>query len=335
MKVAFFSTKPYDRQFFEAANQDFGLDIHFFEARLDQETSGLGAGFPVVCAFVQDRLDSRVLTDLAAGGTRLIALRSAGFNNVDLEAAGSLGFTVVRVPAYSPHAVAEYAVGLMLSLNRKLHRAVSRVREHNFELQGLLGFDMNGRTAGIVGTGKIGATVARILNGFGCKLLAYDMHRSQECESLGVEYVELHELLARSDLISLHTPLNPSTHHLINPAAVAMMKPGVILINTSRGAVVDTAAVIDGLKTRRIGGLGLDVYEEEGDVFYRDLSGEVLEDDQLARLLSFPNVIVTGHQAFFTEDALREIALTTLSNIQDVVEGRPCANKVVAQELTR
>lgn len=335
MKVAFFSTRPFDRRFFEAANQKYGHDLHYFESRLTAETSGLAAGFPAVCAFVQDQLDATVLKDLAEGGSQLIALRSAGFNNVGMNAAAEHDLTVVRVPAYSPHAVAEYAVGLMLALNRKVHRALDRVREHNFELQGLIGFDMHGRTAGIVGTGKIGTVVARILRGFGCKLLTFDVKENEECKELGVEYVALDDLLGRSDIITLHAPLNPKTHHFVNADAVARMKPDVMLINTSRGAVVDTAAVIEGLKSHQIGSLGLDVYEEEGDVFYRDLSDEVLEDDQLARLLTCVNVIVTIHQAFFTEDALEEIADTTLANIQDVEQGRGCPNALKADQMTK
>jgi D-lactate dehydrogenase len=335
MRVAFFSTKSFDRESFDGANVEGRHALHYFEARLTADTSGLAAGYPAVCAFVNDEVDAETLEGLARGGTRVVALRCAGFNNVDLAAASRVGIAVVRVPAYSPHAVAEFAVGLMLTLNRKIHRAYARVREGNFQLQGLTGFDMNRRTVGIVGTGQIGETLAKILRGFGCRLLGFDVRENPACVALGVEYVSLDELFARSDVISLHTPLNPKTHHLINAEAVARMKPGVMIVNTSRGAVIDTSAVIEGLKQRRIGALGLDVYEEEEAVFFRDLSGEVLDDDQLARLLTFPNVIVTSHQAFLTEDALHEIATTTLTNIADVEQGRPCPNAVKPPEPGR
>ncbi|MFQ5846349.1 MAG: 2-hydroxyacid dehydrogenase [Candidatus Methylomirabilales bacterium] len=335
MKVAVFSTKPYDRTFLEAANAAHGHGLVFFEPHLTHETSTLAAGFPAVCVFVNDRLDASVLGALARQGTRVIALRCAGFNNVDLAAAADLGLSVVRVPAYSPHAVAEHAVALILALNRKIHRAHARVREGNFALEGLLGFDLCGRTVGIVGTGKIGAVIARIMKGFGCQLQAHDPFRNPECEALGVHYVSLSELLARSDIVTLHCPLTPDTHHLINPAVLGQMKPGVMLINTSRGAVIDTGAVIDALKSGQIGYLGLDVYEEEADLFFEDLSGRVIQDDVFARLLTFPNVIITGHQAFFTEQALRSIAETTLANLSDCEQGRACPNAVTVDRLRK
>lgn len=335
MKVAVFSTKPYDRTFLEAANAAHGHGLVFFEPHLTPETSALAAGFPAVCVFVNDRLDAKVLGALARQGTRVIALRCAGFNNVDLAAAHDRGLSVVRVPAYSPHAVAEHAVALILALNRKIHRAHARVREGNFALEGLLGFDLCGRTVGIVGTGKIGAVVARIMKGFGCQLLAHDPFRNPECEALGVHYVSLSELLARSDIVTLHCPLTPDTHHLINPAVLGQMKPGVMLINTSRGAVIDTGAVIDALKSGQIGYLGLDVYEEEADLFFEDLSGRVIQDDVFARLLTFPNVIITGHQAFFTEQALQSIAETTLANLSDCEQGRACPNAVTVDRLRK
>lgn len=333
MKVAFFSTKSFDRRFFEAANEKYAHDLTFFEPRLAEETAALAAGFPAVCAFVEDELHRGVLERLQAHGTKLIALRSAGFNHVDLEAAEELGVLVVRVPAYSPYAVAEHTVGLILALNRKVHRAYNRVREGNFSLEGLLGFDLRGKTVGIVGTGNIGRVVAQILRGFGCRLLAFDPFQNEECKSLGVRYVELPELFSESDVITLHCPLNPDTHHLIDAKAVSRMKRGVMLINASRGKVIDTSAVIGGLKSGQIGYLGLDVYEEEGDVFFRDLSNEVIQDDVLARLLTFPNVIVTGHQAFFTEEALENIAETTLSNVSDVEHGKECPNLIRAQSV--
>lgn len=328
MRVAVFSTKPYDRRFLQAANADAGHELVFFEPRLLPETVPLATGFEAVCAFVNDQLDRTVLTALAEGGTRLVALRSAGFNNVDLDAAEELGITLVRVPAYSPYAVAEHTVGLMLALNRHLPRASWRVREGNFALEGLLGFDMHGKTVGIIGTGKIGTVLAGILKGFGCELLGYDPYPNDACRELGLEYVALDDLFARSDIITLHLPLTPESHHLIDAAAIGKMKFGAMLINTSRGALLDTAAVIEGLKDGRIGSLGLDVYEEEADLFFEDLSNHVIRDDVFARLLTFPNVLITGHQAFFTEEALSAIAHTTLANITAVENGDPCPNTI-------
>jgi len=315
MRVAVFSTKNYDRMSLELANATYGHELVFFEPRLTQETTALAVQFPVVCVFVNDQLDATVLIRLARQGTRLIALRSAGFNNVDLIAARASGLTVVRVPAYSPYAVAEHTVGLILTLNRKIHRAYARVREGNFALDGLLGFDLHGRTVGIIGTGKIGAVVAHIMNGFGCQLLAYDPFPNPDCERLGLRYVSRPHLFAASDIITLHCPLTPETRHLINAEALGQMKSGVMLINTGRGALIDTQAVIEALKSGRIGYLGLDVYEEEADLFFEDLSDKVIRDDVFARLLTFPNVVITGHQGFFTEEALKNIAETTLANI--------------------
>ncbi|MEQ8995176.1 MAG: 2-hydroxyacid dehydrogenase [Coleofasciculus sp. B1-GNL1-01] len=333
MKVAVFNTKSYDRNFLETANANYNHDLVFFEPRLTQETTALAVGFPAVCVFINDQLDKTTLRVLAAQGTKLIATRSAGFNHIDLNAAAEFGITVVRVPAYSPYAVAEHTVGLILTLNRKIHRAYNRVREGNFSLDGFMGFDLHGRTVGIVGTGKIGFLVAQILHGFGCQLLAYDLYPNPDCEALGVKYVDLQELFATSDIISLHCPLTPQTRHLINAQSLAQMKSGVMLINTSRGALIDTRAVIDALKSRKIGYLGLDVYEQESNLFFEDLSTEVIEDDVFQRLLTFPNVLITGHQAFFTEDALQNIAQTTLSNISDVESGRPCPNEVSVQRV--
>jgi D-lactate dehydrogenase len=315
MRVAVFSTKPYDRQFLDAANASARHELAYLEPRLTLETAALTRGVTAVCAFVNDALPAEVLQALAGGGIRLLALRCTGFNNVDLAAARKLGITVARVPEYSPHAVAEHAVTLVLALNRNIHRAYARVREGNFALEGLLGFDMKGRTVGVVGTGRIGATFARILAGFGCTILAVDPAPDAACIAAGVRYVELPELLAASDIISLHCPLTPATHHLIDAAALARLRPGAMLINTSRGAVIDTPAVIAALKDGRLGHLGLDVYEEEADLFFEDLSDKVIQDDVFARLLSFPNVLVTGHQAFFTADALQGIAATTIANI--------------------
>jgi D-lactate dehydrogenase len=328
MKVAVFSTKAYDRRFLEAANGDHGHKLVFFEPHLTSDTAVLASEFPCVCVFVNDYLDGKTLKTLAQQGTRLIALRAAGYNNVDVKTATELGMTIVRVPAYSPYAVAEHTIGLILTLNRKIHRAYNRVREDNFSLDGLLGFDVHGRTIGIVGTGKIGVIVAQILKGFGCQLLAYDVYRNPECEALGATYVELPELFRASDIITLHCPLTPETYHLIDAEALEQMKQGVMLINTSRGALIDTEAVIGALKSRKVGHLGLDVYEQESDLFFEDLSEDVIQDDVFQRLLTFPNVLITGHQAFFTEDALKNIAETTLSNITDLEQGHPCPNEV-------
>lgn len=335
MRTIVFSTKDYERPFFDRINSEFGHDLTFLEARLSGETAALAAGFPAVCAFVNDDLDAGVLLELAGAGTKLIALRSAGFNNVDLHAAARLGVTVVRVPAYSPHAVAEHTIALILALNRKLYKAYNRVREANFSLDGLLGFDLNGRTAGVVGTGKIGVVAGRILAGFGCAVIASDPMENPAAIAAGMRYVPLRQLLETSDVITLHCPLLPSTRHLINDEAVARMKSGAMLINTSRGALIDTNAVISGLKSGRIGALGLDVYEEEADLFFEDLSGAVLQDDVFARLLTFPNVLITGHQAFFTREALENIIRTTLANIRVVEETASSPNEVKSDRVVR
>jgi D-lactate dehydrogenase len=331
MRVAVLSAKSYDREFLTAANADgdFKHELTFVEPRLTEQTAPLAHGFPAVCAFVNDHADRHVLQTLARGGTRLLALRCAGFNQVDLSAAKELGIAVVRVPAYSPYATAEHAVALMLALNRKIVRANARTREGNFSIEGLLGFDMHGKTAGVIGTGKIGSIVCRILHGFGCRLLAYDIVPNADCERLGVRYVSLQELYAESDIITLHCPLTPQTRHLINAAALECMKAGVMVVNASRGAMIDTPAVIEALKSGKIGYLGLDVYEEEENLFYEDRSLQGIPDDVFARLLTFPNVLITGHQAYFTREALRNIATTTLANIRDVEQGRPCVNAVI------
>lgn len=315
MDVTVFSTKPYDRRFLDAANASSGHQLSYLEARLSIETTSLAVGTEAVCVFVNDEVKAEVLASLASIGVRLVALRAAGFNNIDLEAAKQLGITVARVPAYSPHAVAEHTLALILTLNRKTHRAYNRVREGNFALEGLLGFDLRGKTAGVVGTGKIGEVVCRILTGFGCTVLAHDPQPNAACQAMGVRYVPMDELLPSSDIVTLHCPLTPDTHHLIDARALERMKQGVMLINTSRGAVIDTKAVLRGLKDGTIGYLGLDVYEEEADLFFEDLSSRVISDDVFARLLTFPNVLITGHQAFFTEEALANIAETTIANI--------------------
>lgn len=327
MEIAVFSAKPYDRASFEAANAEHGHGLDFLEARLDLETSILARG-RAVCCFVNDRLDAAVLEELAREGTRVVALRCAGFNHVDLAAAARLGLTVTRVPAYSPHAVAEHAMAMILTLNRKIHRAWARVREGNFSLEGLLGFDMHRKTVGVVGTGRIGKAMVSICRGFGCRILARDVREDPEVVAMGAEYVPGERLLEESDILTLHCPLTPETHHLVNARIVERMKPGVMLINTSRGALVDTAAVLEGLKSRRIGALGLDVYEEEEALFFRDLSAEGIPDDLLARLTTFPNVLVTGHQAFLTREALHGIATTTLGNVTAFELGERSGNEL-------
>lgn len=327
MKVALFGCKPYDRRFFETANESYNHELIFLEPHLHEKTAILAKDAEAVCIFVNDTLNADTLEILSNQGIRLIALRCAGYNNVDLEAARRFGIPVVRVPAYSPHAVAEHAIALILSLNRKIHRAYYRVREGNFSLNGLLGFDLYGRTVGIIGTGKIGYLVGQILSGFGCRILAYDPDPNSSFSQFG-QYVSLEQLYAESDIISLHCPLTEENRHLIGEKALSKMKPGVMLINTSRGGLIDTQAVIAGLKDKTIGYLAIDVYEKEADLFFEDLSSEVIQDDMFERLLTFPNVIVTGHQAFFTEQALHNIAETTLSNITEIETTHTCQNLV-------
>ena len=336
MKVALFSTKPYDRAFFLAANaQVGGHDLVFFEPRLTAETCPLSSGFQAVCPFVNDVLDSHVLLPLSKLGVRLIALRCAGFNNVDLEMAEHLGLTVTRVAAYSPHAVAEHTLALVLALDRKIHKAYNRVREGNFALEGLLGMELNGRTAGVVGTGKIGAIVARIFLGFGCKVLAHDVYPNADLTAAGVTYVPRDELFRQADIITLHCPLQPETFHIINEDSLAMMKRGVTLVNTSRGPLLDARAATRALKSGKLGALGLDVYEEEGDLFFEDLSNRVIQDDVFSRMLTFPNVLITGHQAFFTQRALEAIAQETLANITAFENGQPPPGRITAEMVRK
>ena len=330
MKTAVFSTKPYDREFIEKANESIGLELTFFEVRLGPHTVKLAEGFESICVFVNDQLDASVLIGLKKMGVKHIGLRCAGFNNVDLASADELGLIVTRVPAYSPYAVAEHAVALMLSLNRRIYWAHSRVRDGNYSLDGLLGFDLHGKTIGIVGTGKIGQCLAEALHGFGCKLLGVDRYENERCKEVGMEYVTFNEMLEQADIISLHCPLKPETHHLIDNEAVARMKRGVMLINTSRGRLIDTKAVLDGLKSGKIGYMGLDVYEEEEGLFFEDKTFEVRKDDDFARLTTFPNVIITGHQAYFTREALTRIAETTLSNLTAFASGEELVNRVTA-----
>jgi D-lactate dehydrogenase len=323
MIVAAFSMKPYDREFLERASHDTGIEWRWFESHLDADTVRLAEGATAVNCFVNDDLGSDVLERLHASGVRLVTLRCAGFNQVDLPTAARLGLPVVRVPEYSPHAVAEHAMGLVLMLDRKLHKAYNRVREGNFSLDGLLGFDLHGRTVGVVGTGKIGRCFAEIALGFGCRVLAHDPRPDAALAARGVAFVPLADLLAASDIVSLHCPLMPTTHHLIDATNIARMKPGVMLINTSRGGLVDTRAVIAALKTGRIGTLGLDVYEEEADLFFEDKSNVIIGDDVFSRLLTFPNVVVTAHQAFFTRNALEAIAAQTVRNLVHFERGEP------------
>ncbi len=333
MKVAVFSTKIYDRQFLNAANAQGQHELVFFDTQLNQHTALMADGFPCVCVFVNDQLDAKTLDILSTQGTYLLALRCAGFNNVDLEAAAERKITVVRVPDYSANSVAEYAVGLILALNRKIHRSYNRVREGNFSLDGLLGFDLHGRTVGVIGTGKIGLIFAKIMESFGCQVVGYDLYPNPKFEALGkARYVKLPELLASADVISLHCPLTPDTYHLINADTLNQMKPGVMLVNTSRGALMDTVALIAALKSHHVGSLGLDVYEQEADLFFEDLSNKIIQDDVFERLLTFPNVIVTGHQAFFTEEALLQIAKTTLANIISVEQHQPCPHEIRVPE---
>ncbi|MFK8183330.1 MAG: 2-hydroxyacid dehydrogenase [Phormidesmis sp.] len=328
MKTAFFSAKAYDKKSFEQTNQTFEHEITFFEPRLTAKTVALAANFPAICVFINDELGEHSLRELAANGTKVIALRCAGYNNVDLDVAKALNLTVVRVPAYSPYAVAEHAVGLIMMLNRKLYKAYNRVREDNFALKGLLGFDLHGKTVGIVGTGKIGECFARIMHGFGCHLLAYDVQENPALIDMGVSYVTLPTLLAQSDVISLHCPLLPSTYHMLNEESFNQLKPGAMVVNTSRGGLIDTKAAIGALKSGQLGYLGIDVYEDEGSLFFQDLSDTVIQDDIFQLLQSFPNVVITAHQAFFTQEALSNIANTTLQNISDLEAGNSCRNEV-------
>ena len=317
MKVAVFSTKAYDRDFLGAANIAAGNlhELRFHEAQLNTHSALLAQGCSAVCCFVNDHLDNAVLAQLAQYGIKLIALRCAGFNQVDLVAARELGICVARVPEYSPHAIAEHALGLILMLNRNLHRAHHRVRENDYSLNGLLGFDLLNKTVAVIGTGKIGRVFAKIMLGIGCKVIAFDPLPDPTLAAAGVGYTTLENLWPQADIISLHCPLNASTYHMINADSITRMKPGVMLVNTGRGGLIDTRAVISALKAKKIGYLGLDVYEEEGDLFFEDNSNNLLQDDVFARLLTFPNVIITGHQAFFTREALTAISETTIANI--------------------
>lgn len=332
-KIVFFGAKSYDRESFDKVNEQFGFELKYFKAHPSLDNVSLTQGAVAVCVFVNDPVNADVIRAMAGYGVKLIALRCAGFNNVDLQAAAEAGIRVVRVPAYSPHAIAEYALALMLAADRHIPRAVTRTRDANFSLQGLLGFDLYGKTLGVIGTGKIAKVLIRMLSGFGMTILGYDPYPDEEFALVNaMQYVTLDELFRRSDVITLHCPLNDETRYVINAESIAKMKDGVMIVNTGRGQLIDTNALIAGLKSKKIGSAALDVYEEEGNYFYEDTSDAVMEDDTLARLLSFNNVYVTSHQAFFTREALRNIATTTLQNVRDFVEGKKLVNEVKASE---
>ncbi|WP_290798067.1 2-hydroxyacid dehydrogenase [Flavihumibacter sp. UBA7668] len=326
MKILFYSSQPYDKSYFNRLGGD--MDLQYLDTQLTEQTAGLAQGFAVICAFVNDKLDASVLEQLKKGGTGLIALRCAGYNNVDLQAAADLGIRVVRVPAYSPHAVAEFAVALLLTLNRKTHKAYNRVRDGNFSLDRLTGFDLAGKTVGVIGTGQIGQVFCSIMKGFGCRVLAFDLIANRTLEADGVSYLPLLDLLEQSDIISLHCPLNEQTRHLINRDTLSHMKKGAMLINTGRGALIDTGAVIAALQSGQLGYLGIDVYEQEEHLFFYNRSEEIIQDEQIMLLTSFPNVLVTAHQGFFTDEALSEIAHTTLNNIRAFANKQPLENEI-------
>lgn len=322
MKIAVFSTKSYDRLFLEKLNEKKRHELTFFEVGLNHHTAQLSKGHQGVCIFVNDKADAETINKLSVNGVKLITLRCAGFNNVDINAAREKNISVLRVPAYSPDSVAEHALALILTLNRKTHKAFNRIRENNFSLEHLMGFNLNGKIVGVIGTGRIGSVFSEIMLGIGCKVIAYDISESEELKAKGVRYTSLEELLIESDIISLHCPLNPHTHHLINKEAFSKMKTGVMLINTCRGGVVDTKEAIQALKSRKLGYLGIDVYEQEENLFFRDLSDQIVNDDLISRLISFPNVLITAHQGFFTEEAMTQIAMQTIHNISDFEEGK-------------
>lgn len=328
MKIAFFTAKTYDKEFFEAQKKETSHEISYFEDALTSETAVLTRGFDAVCVFVNNILDRRIIEQIAGFGIKVIALRSAGFNNIDLEAAEECGLHVFRVPAYSPEAVAEHTLALILTLNRKTHKAYNRVRENNFSLEGLTGFNLHGKGVGVIGTGKIGTAFCKIMKGFGCSVYAYDLYENEKVKETGGIYMGLEELLESSNIISLHCPLTPDTKHLIDEEAINRMRGQPMLINTSRGALINTSSVIDGLKQKKIGSLGIDVYEQEEHLFFQDLSEEVIQDDEIARLMTFPNVLITGHQAFLTKEALREIAQITLENLTKYEKGEKVENRI-------
>ncbi len=326
VKIAVFNTKPYDQEYFDRYTNRKELEFTYFDSPLNRDTVNLATGFEVICVFVNDTADRETIIQLAKLGVKLIALRCAGYNNVDLDAAGENGIKVVRVPAYSPEAVAEHALALILTLNRKTHKAYNRVREGNFSLNKLMGFNLHGKTVGVIGTGKIGATFCRIIKGMGCEVLAYDLYPSQEVEALGVSYRSLKEVFELSDIISLHCPLNPETWHMINGDSLARMKDGIMIINTSRGGLINTQDILKGLADKKIGFLGIDVYEQEENLFFKDMSEMIIEDDLILRLNSYPNVLITSHQAYFTREAMEEITQTTIDNIRAYRDGKELVN---------
>lgn len=328
MNIAVFSTKPYDKEYFEKFKNNYNVSISYFETNLQPSTAKLTKEFDAICVFVNDTINRKTIEILSKNGIKLIALRCAGFNNVDLEACKEYHIKVVRVPAYSPEAVAEHAMALILTLNRKTHKAYNRVREGNFSLTNLIGFNLNKKVVGVIGTGKIGASFCKIAQGFGSEVLAYDIHTSEELEKIGVKFVSLEELFNSCDIISLHCPLNEFTKHIIDKKSIAKMKKGVMVINTSRGALINTRHIIAGLKSKKVGYLGIDVYEQEENLFFNDLSESIIEDDFLLRLNSFPNVLITSHQAFFTKEAMTEITTTTLDNIKAFEKGGELVNEV-------
>ncbi|TXE12447.1 2-hydroxyacid dehydrogenase [Algoriphagus aquimarinus] len=332
MRVAFFSTKSYDKESFNNRLENTKHEFTYFEPKLDINTIALAKGFDAICSFVNDHLDIKTLTKLSEMGVKNILLRCAGYNQVDLKKAKELGFKICRVPAYSPEAVAEHALALLMTLSRKTHKAYNRVRENNYSLEGLTGFNIHGKKAGIIGTGAIGKAFCKIMIGMGCKVVAYDLYENEELKILGVQYIPMDELLAESDIISLHCPLTPDTFHLINQKTLTLMKDGVVIINTSRGALIETKAVIKALKSKKVGNLGIDVYEQEEDLFFQNRSEEILQDEQISRLMAFPNVLVTGHQAFLTNEALAQIAETTLKNLDELDAGKELTNEVLWKE---
>jgi D-lactate dehydrogenase len=328
MKVAVFSTKPYDQEYFEQYVNKKELQFTYYDSPLNRDTANLASGFEAICVFVNDQVDRDTIEQLAGHGVRLIALRCAGYNNVDLDAVREKEIKLVRVPAYSPEAVAEHALALILTLNRKTHKAYNRVREGNFSLNKLLGFNLHGKTVGVIGTGKIGATFCHIMKGMGCRVLAFDINPSEALKKQGITYTSLEKIFEESDIISLHCPLIPDTKHMINKDSLSRMKQGIMIINTSRGALIDTPDILDGLASKKVGFLGIDVYEQEENLFFKDLSEMIIEDEMILRLISYPNVLITSHQAYFTREAMEEITHTTIENIMEFFEGRVLTNEV-------
>ena len=328
MRIAVFSTKPYDQEYFDRYAKKEELQFTYFDSPLNRDTANLASGFEVICVFVNDKVDRETIDQLSQFGVRLIALRCAGYNNVDLGAAREKDIRLVRVPAYSPEAVAEHALALILTLNRKTHKAYNRVREGNFSLNKLMGFNLHGKKVGVIGTGKIGATFCKIMKGMGCEVLAFDLYPSEDLKRQGIIYKPLEKIFEETDIISLHCPLNPDTKHMINKESLSKMKHGIMIINTSRGALIYTPDILEGLAEKKVGYLGIDVYEQEENIFFKDLSEMIIEDDLILRLISYPNVLITSHQAYFTREAMEEITQTTIENIREFCEGRTLTNEL-------